>query len=88
LFANRLFAQLRLDIKRQETSGGIHSPITADIIAEKLYLQRRMLLRPEQIQLPEPINALGHYAVKVALSSCTLLETLPSQLLFPVLIYL
>lgn len=46
--------------------------MTAEIIAEKLYLQRRMLLRPEQILLPEPIGALGNYAVKVSCSSSRL----------------
>lgn len=47
----------------------LHSPITAEDVARRLYRQCRYDVEPEQIRFPEPLTFLGLYRIEIEVSS-------------------
>ncbi len=45
----------------------LHAPVNSENIVEKLWLQHKIQLSPEQLRLAKPISSLGTFAVPVQL---------------------
>jgi len=43
----------------------LHAPVTVPNILEKLWLQHKIELSPEQVSLPAPLTKIGTYSVPV-----------------------